>query len=293
MRVELIRSLDHRCLKPARLPVTPHQQRNGLGSGGRTRKSGCCRSLRPQRSASARFRHTEAYGAEGGSRTHKRVAPHSVLSAARLPISPLRHGPALRGILSLDDPGAEAPGQELNLFLRALLATTTFCCPPPGVVASSPPSRWKTRPGGAAQTAPVSRLMTTWHRPRPASGDGSGSGTCTTRPPSYEPGELLLLYPASMRLWPCFRRRPPAGDHRQPRQASALITQEGRSYAPSTFAGRPCRESDGPVSNSRRATRRLGRRRLPQGSWWRRPGLHRRLGLMKPASVLLLHSASK
>ena len=143
------------------------------------------------------------------------------------------------------------------------------------------------------QTAPVSRLMTTWHRPRPASGDGSGSGTCTTRPPSYEPGELLLLYPASMRLWPCFRRRPPAGDHRQPRQASALITQEGRSYAPSTFAGRPCRESDGPVSNSRRATRRLGRRRLPQGSWWRRPGLHRRLGLMKPASVLLLHSASK
>jgi hypothetical protein len=26
--------------------------------------------------------------------------------------------------------------------------------------------------------------------------------------------------------------------------------------------------------------------------WWRRPGLHRRLGLMRPASVLLLHSAS-
>ena len=200
----------------------------------------------------------------------------------------------MRGILSLDDPGTEAPGQELNLFLHALLATTIFMLPSAwrGRIVTPEPVENPAR-RRCCQTAPVSRLMTTWHRPRPASGDGSGSGTCTTRPPSYEPGELLLLYPASMRLWPCFRRRPPAGDHRQPRQASALITQEGRSYAPSTFAGRPCRESDGPVSNSRRATRRLGRRRLPQGSWWRRPGLHRRLGLMKPASVLLLHSASK
>ncbi len=143
------------------------------------------------------------------------------------------------------------------------------------------------------QTAPVSRLMTTWHRPRLASGDGGGGGTCTTRSPGYGPGELLLLYPASMGFWPCFRRRPPAGDHRQPRLASALITEEGHSYTPSTFVGRPCRESDGPVPNSRRATRRLSKRRLPQGSWWRRPGLHRRLGLMRPASVLLLHSASK
>lgn len=35
----------------------------------------------------------------------------------------------MRGVLSLDDPGAEAPGQELNLFLHALLATTIFMLP--------------------------------------------------------------------------------------------------------------------------------------------------------------------